>query len=580
MAETEGPNAVVIGAGSNGLVAANYLADAGLRVVAVEARPVVGGACVTEELLPGSRWSSCAFIAGLFNPRLLKELELQRWGLELYQSDVLGMTLRADGARIIFHKEIDRTLREIERHSKADARAFLDFGVRLRRFAQMVEPWQLQAPPRRSELIRAFEEAGEERLFDEFVVLSAKDLMDRYFETDILKGYLIFFAMVAIHGGPSSPGTSYVYAHHSSGDFNGEFGEYGFVRGGMGGIAQALAERAKSRGVVIRTGAPVAEVLVRGGRAVGVVLESGEEIAADVVVSNADPKRSLLKLVDEKHLDRQFRTEVEKIDMRGSMARIHLLIDELPAYVGFGPGEGLQHHGHTVLGGSVETFERGWEAQRRGEFLEDCVIEAVIQSTHDRSLAPEGQHTLTLGVQQLPYELKGTTWSAVKESWADRVVAEYCRYAPNIKDHIVGRVVITPEDLEREYLLTGGNIFQGHMVFNQLYGARPLPALASYRTPIMGYYLCGAGMHPGGGVMGAPGHNAAKVVISDITGATAAEPSKGGDGQAGARRDTVTRLMGTDWGARLGYEVAKRPAFRGITRRLARQRKSGHEETK
>lgn len=579
MVDTE-RTAVVIGAGSNGLVAANYLADAGVRVVVVEARPVVGGACVTEELLPGSKWSSCAFVAGLFNPRILKELELQRWGLELYQSDVLGMTLRADGARIINYKEIDRTLREIERHSKADARAFLDFGVRLRRFAQMVEPWLLQAPPRRSELIRAFEDAGEESLFDEFVMLSAKDLLDRYFESDILKGYLIFFAMVATHGGPSTPGTSYVYAHHSSGDFNGEFGQYGFVRGGMGGITQALADRAKSRGVVIRTGAPVAEVLVRGERAVGVVLESGEEIAADAVISNADPKRSLLRLVDEKHLDRQFRSEVERLDMRGSMARIHLLIDELPAYVGFGPGEGVQHHGHTILGGSVETYERGWEAQRRGEFIDDCVIEAVIQSTTDPSLAPAGQHTLTLGVQQLPFALKGTTWSAVKESWANRVVEEYCRYAPNIKDHILGRAVVTPEDLEREYLLTGGNIFQGQMVFNQLYGARPLKELSSYRTPIMGYYLCGAGTHPGGGVMGASGHNAAHVVINDITGVTADEPQGSGNRRAGTRKDTVTRLMGTDWGARLGYEVAKRPAFRGITRRLARQRTPSHEETK
>ena len=421
----------VIGAGHNGLVAANYLARAGRKVIVVEARDVVGGACVSEELIGGSRWSSCAFIAGLLRPEIVADLELKRFGLEMYQSDVLSFSLFRDGSHMFLWKELDRTLREIERYSPRDAQRFLDFGLRLRRFADLVRPWLLKPPPMRSELLRTFEEAGEEDLFNEFVLISTRDLLDRYFESEHLKGLLTFFGMVSIWGGPSTPGTSYVYGHHSWGEFNGEFGQYGFVKGGMGGITEALAAGARHHGVEIRLGSPVAKVVVRGGSAVGIALESGDEISAGTVISNADPKRSLLKLVDASELDDEFVAGVEGIDQRGSMARIHLLIDELPAYLGFDASEGPQHHGHQMLGASVENFEATWEAERRGEIPERYVIEAVIQSTTDPTLAPEGMHTLTLGVQQLPFELAdGQTWDGIKESWADKVVAELCEYAP------------------------------------------------------------------------------------------------------------------------------------------------------
>ncbi len=320
----------IVGAGHNGLVAANYLARAGKRVIVLEARDVVGGACVTEELIPGSRWSSCAFIAGLLRPEVISELELPRFGLEMYQGDVLSYSLFRDGSHMFFWKEIDRTLREIERHSPRDAQRFLDFGLRLRRFADIATPWLLQSPPTRSEVLRRFEEEGEEELFNEFVLLSTRDLLDRYFESEHLKGMLTFFGMVSVWGGPSTPGTAYTWGHHSWGEFNGHFGQFGFVRGGMGGISEALANGARHHGAEIRVGAPVARVLVEGGAARGVALESGEEIAAATVVSNADPKRSLLRLVEPSQLDDDFRTAVEAIDQRGSMARIHLLIDELP----------------------------------------------------------------------------------------------------------------------------------------------------------------------------------------------------------------------------------------------------------
>jgi phytoene dehydrogenase-like protein len=262
---------------------------------------------------------------------------------------------------------------------------------------------------------------------------------------------------------------------------------------------------------------------------------------------------------------------VESIDQRGSMARVHLLIDELPAYLGFDSSEGIQHHGHQMLGASVENFEATWEAQRRGTIPDSYVIEAVIQSTTDPTLAPAGQHTLTLGVQQLPYELAdGKTWDDIKESWTDKVVAELIQYAPNLDGHILDRVTITPLDLERDYLITEGNIFHGQMYLDQLFSARPLPAISSYRTPIGGYYLCGAGMHPGGGVMGAPGHNAAKVVLADLSGETA--PTNGAP-RSRSSKGLIDKLMETETGRKVGYKVARQPAFRPLAKLATRRPK-------
>jgi phytoene dehydrogenase-like protein len=563
-------DAIVVGAGHNGLVTANYLARAGRKVLVLEARDVAGGACTTEELIPGSKWSSCAFIAGLLRPEIIDELELERFGLELYQGDALSFALFEDGSHLFLWKEIDRTLRELERHSRKDAQRFLEFGVRLQKFASFVVPWLLKPPPSRSELLAAFEQAGEAELFDEFTLLSVRDLLDRYFESDNIKAFLTFFGMVSIWGGPSTPGTSYVWGHHSWGEFDGQFGQFGFARGGMGSISTALQAGAEHHGAEVRLSSPVRRVLVEGGRAVGVVLVSGEEIRAAQVLSNADPQRSLLKLLDPAHLPSDVRTAVEQLDLRGSMARIHLLIDELPQYLPFdSPAEGPQHHGHQLLGASVEGFEEAWEAQRRGRFPDRFVIEAVIQSVTDPTLAPPGHHTLTLGIQQLPFELDGTTWDEAKEAWADRVVDDLCRYAPNLREHIKARVVITPQDLERDYHLTAGNIFQGSMLLDQLFSARPLDVLANYRTPVPGYYLCGAGTHPGGGVMGANGHNAAVVALADV-GIGTPPVANGVAPVPGRRAGLIERVMATEAGRKASYRLARQPALRRIAKRAAR----------
>jgi len=566
-------DAIVIGAGHNGLVTANYLARAGKRVLVLEARHVVGGACVTEELIPGSKWSSCAFIAGLLRPEIIEELELARFGLDLYQGDALSFSLFRDGTSFTMWKETDRTLREIEKLNKNDAQSFLDFGVRLQRFAGIVTPYLLTSPPERSEVIAAFEAADEQTLFNEFMLLSVRDLLDRYFDDERLKSMLTFFGMVSIFGGPSSPGTAYVYGHHSWGEFNGSFGQFGLARGGMGAITQALAAGARHYGATIRTSTPVDKVIVERGAATGVRLADDSVVTAAQVFSNADPKRSLLQLIEPGVLPSKLVRDVKEIDTRGSMARIHLLIDELPQYLPFQDASpGPQHHGHQLLGPSREAFEEAYEAQRRGTFPSTFVIEAVTQSVTDDSLAPAGLHTMTLGIQQLPSELAGTTWAAEKEKWADLVLEDLFTYAPNLRDHVLDRAIITPDDLANEYLITDGNIFHGAMMLDQLFGARPIPELSNYRTPVRNYYLCGSGTHPGGGVMGANGHNAAKVALADAAGVATPVSVRAGRHKPPWQQRLVGALMSTRSGRWVGYKAARQPVLRKITGYAARVR--------
>jgi phytoene dehydrogenase-like protein len=567
-------DAIVIGAGHNGLITAGYLARAGKSVLVVEARNVVGGACTSEELIPGATWSSCAFIASLLRPEIIAELELERYGLEMYQTEANEVSIFPDGSHLFVWKDMDKTLKEIEKFSKSDAGAFLDFGLRVKKFASILTPFLLSPAPSRSQVLAAFEAAGAEDLFNEMVLLSTKDLLDRYFENEHIKGLFTFFGMISVWGGPSTPGTGYVYGHHSVGEFKGTLGQWGFVKGGMGGITQAMARSAEAHGAEIRLNSPVKQVVVDRGRASGVELVNGEVISARTVISNADPQRSMLQLLPTGTINAKLTEKLEDYDARGSMARIHLLIDELPDYIGFPAGEfGPQHQAQAIMGASIENFERAWEAERRGEIPDDFVIEAVIQSTHDDTLAPAGKHTMTLGVQQLPFELAGTDWDTIRDEWADRVLEVLFRYAPNLRGHILERVIITPKDLERDYGLTGGNIFHGAMFFDQLFNNRPTPELADYRTTVADYYLCGSGTHPGGGVMGANGHNAAQVVIADLNGTAAPTAARVGPApRAGVVDRAMETVMGSKTGKKLGYTVATTPALRKVVKFAARSK--------
>jgi phytoene dehydrogenase-like protein len=526
-------------------------------VVVLEARGIVGGACVSEELIPNSTWSSCSFIQGMLRPEIIADLELAKFGLVSRSPDVQGFGLWEDGDHIFLSKDLDRTMASIEKHSRGDGENFLRFASRMKRFGDITRDVLLSEPPSRSDFLKLFEDEGEGELLKDFVLASAGDLVRKYIKSERLQGYMMFLGMVSTWGGPSTPGTSYVYGYHAQGEFDGVLGRWAVPVGGMGAITRALANGAVAHGAVIRTAAPVASVLVQGGEAVGVVLTSG-----------ADPKRSLTKFLDQKMLPDRVRKAAEAIDQRGSMARIHLLIDELPRYIGFDRATvGPEHLGHTILGGTAELYEKAWEAQRRGIFADEYVIEALIHSVTDSSVAPEGQHTLSLGVQQLPYDLAEGTWDDHKETWADGVMETFFKYAPNIKHHILGRHVISPLDLEQDYNLTGGNIFQASMVgLDQLFDARPLWGSGHYRTPVKNYYMCGAGTHPGGGVTGAPGHNAAMRVLADLRGEESVRQVRT---RAGGKT-MIDSFMETGIGQKIGFRVARSRGLRSLTNHLSK----------
>jgi phytoene dehydrogenase-like protein len=562
-------DAVIIGGGHNGLVAANYLARAGKSVCVVETRDVVGGACVTEDLIPGSRWSSCSFVMGMLRPEIIAELELEKYGLRAISPEIQGFGLWDDGDHILLHKDVDLTLKSIEAHSKPDAKGFFEFGARNKRFADLTRDWLLSDPPSRSEVFARFEAAGETDLLNEFMLLSTSDLLDRYITSDRLKGYMMFLGMVSIWGGPQTPMTSYVYGYHACGEYEGAFSRWALPVGGMGAITQALRKGAEAHGAVVRTGCPVDEIVIKGGKAAGVRLVGGEVIAAETVLSNAEPGRTLGKLLPKGVLAASLKAQVDRHDTRGSMARMHILIDTLPHYVGFGPELGPQHKGHAILNATPQLYQDAYEAQLHGEFPDDFVVEALIHSVTDPSVCKPGQHTLALGVQQLPIHLKHGTWDDHKDAWLDRVMETVYRFAPNLRGHVIGRSNITPLDLERTYGLTGGNIFQGSMVgLENLFSARSAPGGENYRTPVDGLYLCGSGVHPGGGVTGAPGHNAAKRVLADLAGNT--EPLRR---HTAISKSLVDTMLDTGFGKELGYRVAKSKVLRGATRFFSKVKK-------
>jgi len=562
-------DAIIVGAGHNGLVAANYLARSGLKVAVLEARYVVGGACVTEELIKGAKFSSCAFVQGTFRPEIVDELKLRDFGLEMTAPDVQGLAIFPDGSHVCLWKDLDRTVRELERISQREAQGFLEFGIRLQRFGRLMKPFLFRAdPPKRSEVMKAFEDAGETELYNEFMLASTNGLVGKYFSSDHVRGLLTFLGLVSVWAGPDTPEGAYLYGYHAIGEFEDTIGRWAFVKGGMGGITQALARAAESHGVEITVNAAVSEIIVEGGHVGGVRLASGEELKAGIVVSNAHPKLTFLKLLQPRHLKSRFKEAVERIDTKGAMARVHLLVDQLPHYVGFeSAAEGWQHRGLVVLGCSIENYHKAHAAQLEGIFPDDLAVELVIQSVSDPTLAPQGLHTITLGVQHTPFELAEGDWDSRKREWGDLVCENLYRYAPNLRDHILGRHIITPLDLERDYGLVGGNIFHIPMTMEYSFDARPSPAFGGYRTPVKGLYLCGAGTHPGGAVTGMPGRNAAHAVLADRSGTVAdaaiAPSSKG----------FIERLMESDSGSKLGYRVARNPLLRPLTRYLSKNRR-------
>jgi phytoene dehydrogenase-like protein len=521
-------DAIVIGAGHNGLVTAGYLARAGWKVLVLERRYVVGGACVTEEVFPGYRVSTAAYLVSLLQERVVRDLELRRFGYEVVPKDPAYFAPYLDGRHLTMYADQRRTCDELARFSRRDAERYPAYERFIERVASFVEPMLLQAPPNlpprhladwtalgslgwRLTRMRAAELGGLAQMFS----ASAREVLEDWFESDELKLALATDGVIGTNGGPSSPGTAYVLLHHVMGGVGGVRGLWGFVRGGMGALSEALKRSAQSAGAEIRTEAEVARVDVRNGRAVGIVLADGTELAARTVVSNADPKRTFLGLVGREHLPPEFLAQIEAYRCEGSSFKINLALGELPSYSALpGTALGPQHKGTTHICASLDALERAWDEAKYGSPSSEPLLEITIPTAYDPSLAPDGKHILSIFAQYAPYRLRGAVWDdQTRAAFVDRAIDLLARYAPNIRGAIEGVHALSPLDLERDYGLTGGNIFHGELRLDQLFALRPVAGWARYATPVPGLFLCGSGTHPGGGVTGAPGHNAAKEIL-------------------------------------------------------------------
>ncbi len=525
---------LIIGGGHNGLVTAGYLARSGLQVTVLESRAVLGGACVTEEVWPGFKVSTLSYLCSLLQPRIIDDLELGRFGYRIYPKDPSFFTAFPDGRHILFWQDMGKTVAEIARYSKRDAQVYPRYEDELAHLAAWVESLLLETPPNivRRKLSDLAKLGGlglrTLRLGDQGLVRmvkimtqSAREFLNEYFESEEIKTTLATDGVIGTNGGPATPGTAYILLHHVMGGAAGQRGLWGFIRGGMGAISDALARSAESKGAKIYTSAEVDRILIKEGKAYGAVLKNGQEYHARVVVSNADPRRTFLRLVERQHLDGGFRRAIENIRVEGSSFKINLALDGLPnfkAYPNTSDHEpNLPHRTTMHVCPSMDYVDRAWEDAKQGRPSEHPMLECTIPSVYDDSIAPPGKHIMCIFAQYAPYTLRDAVWDqAMKDRFADRCVDALSEYAPNIREIMMHRQVISPLDLEQEYGLTGGNIFHGEMEPDQLFFMRPVAGWAQYRTPIRNLYLCGSGTHPGGGVMGAPGYNAAREILRDL----------------------------------------------------------------
>src|SRR6202049_5028320 len=522
---------IVIGGGHNGVVNAAYLARAGKKVLVLERRYVLGGAACTEEVFPGFKFSVCSYVVSLLRPEIIRDLDLPRHGLEILPLDGT-FTPMPNGDYLWRVNDHAKTHREIARHSKLDAEAYDEYGKAMVEMGRFVKPiLAMTAPDPTSlalkgikdlfSLARRFQKLPTEDKYNQvqLMTMSAADFLDQWFETDVLKATMSASGIIGTFLGVRSPGTAYVLLHHYMGEIDGAFRSWGFARGGTGAISNAIADAAREAGAEIRTEAPVARIRVHRGQATGVALESGEEILAGVVSSSVDPHLTFLKMMDAGELPGEFVEEVRRYKFRGSSGKVNLALDALPEFTCL-PGAGRHLRGAISISPSVEYMEKAYDQAKYGEFSRRPYIDWVVPSLTDPSVAPPGKHVLSCFVQYAPYKLKpGLNWDDQKEAFGDTVVNTIAEYAPNIKDIIIQKQVVTPLDLEREWGLSEGNIFQGELSLEQLFFLRPVPGWAQYRTPIKNLYICGSAAHPGGGIMGANGRLAALEILKDIKGA-------------------------------------------------------------
>jgi phytoene dehydrogenase-like protein len=520
-------DAIVIGGGHNGLTCAAYLARARRKVLVLEKRHVLGGAAVTEEVFPGFKFSVCSYVVSLLRPEIIRELDLPSHGMELLPLDGT-FTPMPNGDYLWRVNDHYKTRREIARHSRLDAEAYEEYGkamVEMGRFAKPIlgltppDPTSLD-PRGLLELLSIGKRFRAMRQHDrvnqiQLLTMSAVDFLDQWFETDVLKATMSASGIIGTFLGVRSPGTAYVLLHHYMGEIDGSFRSWGLSRGGTGAVSDAIAEAARRFGAEIRTQAPVARLLVKSDRATGVVLGNGDELTADVVISSVDPHLTFLKLMDPRVLPQAFVDSVRRYKFRGSSGKVNLALDALPEFTCL-PGEGPHLRGAISISPSIDYLEHAYDDAKYGRFSRRPYMDIVIPSLTDTSVAPPGKHVMSCFVQYAPYHLKDGTWDQQREAFGDAVIDAIAEYAPNIRNIIRHRQVLTPLDIEREFGLTEGNIFQGELTLEQLFFLRPVPGWAQYATPVNRLYLCGSATHPGGGIMGAPGRNAALRVLKEI----------------------------------------------------------------
>ena len=527
MAETE---IVIIGAGHNGLTCAAYLAIAGLRVKVVERRKVVGGAAVTEEFHPGFRNSVAAYTVSLLNPKIISDLKLGDHGLRIVERRAQNFLPSPDGSYLLTGE--GRTRQSVAKLSERDAGRIDAFAHELEAIANVLRQFVLRAPPNIVEgfgagaIREAFNALGsanilrslsleQQRSLLDLFARSAGEMLDEAFESDLVKALYGFDAIVGNYASPYAAGSAYVMLHHAFGEVNGKKGVWGHAIGGMGAITQAMARAARGHGVGVALDAGVREVIVERDRAVGVILDNGETVRAKYVVSSVNPKLLYTRLVPAEALPPAFLARIRNWRNGSGTFRMNVALSALPSFTAL-PGAGDHLTAGIILGPSLGYMDRAWQDARTEGWSREPVIEVLIPSTLDDSLAPQGQHVASLFCQHVAPELPdGKSWDDHREEVADLMIATVDKFAPGFAASVIGRQVLSPLDLERQFGLLGGDIFHGALTLNQLFSARPMLGHADYRGPLKGLYHCGSGAHPGGGVTGAPGHNGARVILGD-----------------------------------------------------------------
>jgi phytoene dehydrogenase-like protein len=518
---------IVVGGGHNGLACAAYLARAGQDVLVLERRDILGGAAVTEEPWPGYKISSASYVVSLMPPEVVSELELKRFGYEVSILDPDYYVPYEDGTSLTLWGDARRSADEIAKFNKADADAYLEFDAYFARLAKLMRDMLYVIPPNLAlaELPGWIKLAGRFRKWTgrdvsdiiRLFTLSGADFLEEWFEDERVKGALATQAIIGAWCGPMSPGSAYVLMHHWIGEVDGHSGAWGWVHGGMGAVSGCIADSARAAGADVVTGSAVKQVLIENGKARGVELDDGTVFHADRVVSSAHPTTTFLDLIGEVHLPDEVVGDIKRYRTRSGSVKVNLGLSELPLPKSWdGPMPGDPHTGIMAISPSIEYLERAWDDAKYGRISAEPYIEAVFPTVFEPGVAPEGKHVALCFTQFGPFEPRDGGWDAQADAYGRNVIEMLGRHAPNLPDAVEHIEVLPPPEIERRFGLLGGNIFQGEMAADQLFSLRPIPGYGGYRTPIDGLYMCGSGTHPGGGVMGVPGRNAATVIGKDV----------------------------------------------------------------